>query len=127
VVFTGKEASAGSAIEKGIAVAPGNEDTFLMSAVLVLPLNGDAMGGVFAAEAGEARKADWSDLFETNEANAGDCRAVVKFRAEFGWELALDDFGRDAEVDEDAPANDALDAWEFHVVNAASQSFQTGS
>jgi hypothetical protein len=66
-------------------------------------------------------------LFEADEANAGDCKAIMKFRAEFGGELALDDFGRDAEVNEDSPTNDALDAGEFHVVNAASQSFQTGS
>src|SRR5262245_21313254 len=97
VVFTGKEASTGSVIEERISIAARDENAFLRLAIFVLPLNGDAMGSVFAAEAREAGKANWADLFEADKANAGNGRAVVKFGAEICGELALDDFGVRAE------------------------------
>ncbi len=127
VVFAGKEASASSMIEEGIGVAARDENAFLCLAVFVLPLDGNTMGGVFAAKADEAGKANRADLFEANEANASDGRVVVKFCAEFGRELAPNDFGIDSKIDEHSASDNALDAREFHVVNAASQSFQTGS
>ena len=127
VVFAGKETSAGSMIEKGIGVAARNKNTFLRLAIFVIPLNGDAMGGVFAAEAREAREADRSDLFEADEANSGDRGAGVKFGAEFGRELALNDFGVDPKIDQHSATNQPLYSRKSHVVNAASQSFQTGS
>jgi hypothetical protein len=127
MVFAGKEASADSVIEKGIGVTTRNENAFLLRAVFVLPLNRDAVGGIFAAQACEAGKADGTDLFEANEANASDGGAVVKFGPESGRELALNDFGVDSEIDEHSATDNALDTREFHIVKAASQSFQTGS
>jgi hypothetical protein len=100
VVFAGKEASAGCVIEEGIGVTARDENAFLGLAVFVLPLDGNAVGGVFAAEADEAGKANRADLFEANKANAGDGGAVVKFWAEFGRELALYGFGVDSEIDQ---------------------------
>jgi hypothetical protein len=100
VVFAGKEASAGCVIEEGIGVSTRDEDAFLGLAVFVLPVDGDAVGGVFAAQADEAGKANWPDLFEANEANARDGRVVVKFWAESGRELALNDLGIDSEIDQ---------------------------
>lgn len=92
-----------------------------------MPLNGDAVSGVFATEAYKAGHADGADLFEANQADAADGAAIVKFGVEFGRELALDNFRVDSEVDEHSTTDDALDSREFHTVNAASQSFQTGS
>jgi len=127
MVFAGKKASPGYVIEKRIGVTARDENAFLLRAAFVLPLNGDAMGSVFAAKADEAGKANWPDLFEANKANARDGGTVVKFGAELCWKLALNDFGVGSEIDQQSATDDALDAREFHVVNAASQSFQTGS
>src|SRR5882762_3166908 len=100
VVFAGKEASAGCVIEEGVGVSARDENAFLCLVVFVLPLDGNTMGGVFAAKADEAGKADWPDLFEANEANARDGGAVVKFWAEFGRELALYECVVDAEIEQ---------------------------
>src|ERR1051326_107635 len=127
VVFAGKKPPADKMIKHGIGVAARDEDAFLGLAVFVLPVNGDAMGCVFAGDADKAGKTNGPDLLEPDEADSGDGRAGMELGTEFVRELALNDFGCDAKVEQDAAANEAFDARKFHVVNAASQSFQTGS
>src|SRR5439155_9229439 len=66
VVDAGEDAAAGQDVEAGRAVAPGDIDAFAGCAVLIFPLDGDAVGGVFRAEAEESGQATWADVLEAD-------------------------------------------------------------
>src|SRR4051794_6562179 len=72
VVDAGEDAAAGQDVEARGTVAPRDVDALAGGAVWVIPLHGDAVGGVFGAEAEESGEATRADLLQADQADAGD-------------------------------------------------------
>ena len=67
------------------------------------------MRGVFATESQKRGKTGWTDFFKADQANPRDSGAQVQLWLKFGWELALDNVTINAEVQQQASANQSLD------------------
>src|SRR5262245_40776625 len=77
-----KQPAACQMVHERPGVAAGDVDT-LMSAVLVLPDDGDAVSGILARQSQRRWKSRWPDVLQTNQAHSGDGTAFVQFRREW--------------------------------------------
>src|SRR5712691_1386812 len=111
MVLAREQPSACEMVKKRICVAPGNEHSFLLLPMLVLPNHGDTMGRVFAAESEEAGKVSGPDLLQPNQTNASNRRTGVQLGPKPRRQLALDDLRVHSKVDQHPSANHALNLW----------------
>src|SRR5947207_1833715 len=110
-MLTGEEASAGEVIDERARIAARDVDAF----AIAVPRHREAMRGVLAGETGDRGEAFRTDVLQADQADAGDRVTVVQLRTECAGKLALGHVGIETVVDQQPPADYAVDSWELHA------------
>jgi hypothetical protein len=115
VMLAGKKATAGELVDPRVRVSPRNVNT-LASRPVVLPDNGYPVGRVFTGEAEEPRRGLRPDVFQPDEADAGDRVPAVELWPQGCRQMPLDHGGVDPEVDEQPPPYEPVDCGKSHLL-----------
>src|SRR5213594_2444018 len=97
LMLAGEQSAASKVIYQRPGVAPWNVNALVRSS-LVVPDNGDSMGGVLARKADDAGETARSDVFEPDQTDSRDGLAFVELRMERRRQLALQNCGVNPEV-----------------------------
>jgi hypothetical protein len=107
-MHAGEEPSADQHIHPRRGVAAGDVDPFAGDAVVV-PFDGEAMGGVFGRETGVHGQKPGADVREANHADSADGHSADDFGTERRGEHPRDSFRFDPKVDQDPSIDSAFD------------------
>ena len=115
-LFPREEASTGELVEARSGVPTRDEDAFAPLAAF-LPLDGDAVGRVLAAQSAPSRPAGRADGLEPDQADAYQGVSGVPLRLERRREQTTDDLGVGPEVHQHSPPDDALELRGSHGIS----------